>query len=169
MLSAVELEGGLCLVTATHRGVMPILLRSSRPTAGSYADITTKLATHCGVMPILLRSSRRAGELCRYYYEARDAQGSYADITTKLATRRELCRYYYEARDAQGSYADITTKLATQCGVLPILGSTKHITLYMVWHTNLEIVVDPGILVPRKYFSCKKVSWAGKSQLPLPT
>ena len=48
------------------------------------------------------------------------------------ATRRELCRYYYEARDAQGSYADITTKLATQCGVLPILASTKHITLYMV-------------------------------------
>ena len=77
MLSAVELEGGLCLVTATHRGVMPILLRSSRRTA-------------------------------------------------------ELCRYYYEARDAQGSYADITTKLATQCGVLPILASTKHIALYMV-------------------------------------
>ena len=50
--------GGLCLVTATSSGVMPILLRSSPRTA----------------------------ELCRYYYEARDAQRSYADNTTKLAT-----------------------------------------------------------------------------------
>ena len=110
----------------------------------------------------------------------RDAQGSYADITTKLATLRSYADITTKRRCGvmpillrssrrAGSYADITTKLATQCGVLPILATTKHITLYMVWHTDLEIVVDPGILVPRKYFSCKKVSWAGKSQLPLPT
>ena len=95
MLSAVELEGGLCLVSATHRGVM----------------------------------------LCRYYadYEARDALRSYADITTKLATRRELFMpILLRSSRRAGSYADITTKLATQCGVMPILATTKHITLYMV-------------------------------------
>ena len=61
MLSAADWRtGGLCLVTATRSGVMPMLLRSLRRTA----------------------------ELYRYYYEARDALRSYADNYYEALTMR---------------------------------------------------------------------------------
>ena len=44
-----------------------------------------------------------------------------ADCVWEPQRAAELCRYYYEARDAQRSYADITTKFATHNGVMPII------------------------------------------------